>query len=904
VNEPDWPRNRAVRVSRLLLRFAASRLPFYRRAEWLAEWEGELWAMHRDGERAAAVLRFGLGGLSESLWERRREDGRMGGLGQDIRYALRRLGRTPAFTILAILLLGIGIGANASLFTALNAVLLSRPPYPDAERIVSVDLLLEQRAGAPLDTLVWSYPKFEMARTSLGTIRDLAGYSPRTITMAGVDGAERIGVEFVTPSYFSLLGTRPVAGRVFGSGEEFPAPGAAVFLSHGFWTTNFGSDPAIVGQLVTVDGTALEVVGIGPRGFRGVSGAADAFIPVAGLATMRGARRVTNPWSHWLQGVGRLGAGVTIEEARAEAASLGLTLTETYPDPSGGGRHGVAVVPFLSARVNPVARLSVIAVSAAGLILLLIACANVAGLLLSRAAGRRTDVAVRAALGAGRARLTREFLFEGMILALSGGLLGLLFTGLGTQVVARAVRYALDTAGTRSIQFLEPASMGVDGAVVAMGIALALLTGLVFGLVPARSATRPDLTNDLRAGGRAVGGRLRDRLEAGRNLLVAGQLALTLILLAGTGLLAASYAGLAGIDRGFANEDVLTIRYERAPGQDPGDDLNFEHEFIERIQALPGVLDVAVAPCPPLAGQCEVRGLRRVDDGPVIDYGDMEGILNYSVSDDYFTTIGVVVREGRVFGPDDVLNGVPAAIVNRAAASKYFPGQSALGHRLAVTDALTENQMAVIFGVVDDVRYAGLEEEAMPAVYFSRRQAPVSYGTLFVRTVGDPLGFVSAVRREAALLDNDMPLYDVTTLGELNALATARTRIVLGLFSAFALTGLLLAALGLYAVVSYAVIRRTREMGLRVALGAAGRDVMRLVIAPPVLLTIAGATIGIVSTVLLTPFVAALLYGVEPSDPRAIAGATVVLLIVAIAAALFPAWRATRVDPAVALRVD
>jgi predicted permease len=763
--------------------------------------------------------------------------------------------------------------------------------------------MLGQRADLPQDTIVWSYPKFEIARTSLEGIEDLAAYRPSTITLTGPEGAVRIGSEFITPAYFDLLGIRPVAGRMFGSAEEFPAPGAVVVLTHGFWTSHFGANPDILGRMLTMDGTSFEVVGVAPRGFRGISGAADVFVPVAGLATMRGARRLTNEWSHWLNGIGRLAAGFSLEEARAEAASLGVALTETYPDPSGAGTHGVAVVPFLNARVNPVARLSIITVSVAGLLLLLIACANVAGLMLSRAAGRRTDVAVRAALGAGRGRLTREFLLEGMMLGLAGGLLGLLLTGVGTRAVARAISYALDTAGTRNIQFLSTDSMAVDGRVLAAGIGLALLTGLVFGLVPTRAATRPDLTVDLRAGTRSVGGRLRDRLEAGRGLLVAGQLALSLILLAGTGLMAASYAGLASIDKGFTNEDVLTVRYERRPDSSP-DDRSFEVQLIERLAALPGVVRVAVGPCPPLAGLCEVRGLRRVDDGPVIDYGDMDGILNYAVSDDYFATLGTAIREGRGFGPADVPNGVPAAIVNRAAAQRYFAGESALGHRLAVTDALTENQMAVIVGVVDDVRYADLEEEAMPAVYFSRRQAPSPYGTLFVHTSDDPLAHLADVRREVSVADPDMPLYDVTTLGQLTALQTARTRIVLGLFGAFALTGLLLAALGLYAVVSYAVLRRTREMGLRLALGAVSRDVVRLVIAPPVLLTLAGATLGIVGTVALTPFASALLYGVAPSDPRAVAFATFVLIGVAVIAAFVPAWRATRVDPAEALRSD
>jgi predicted permease len=879
-------------------------LPFYRRGEWLAEWEGELWALHRDGLAGASLVGFAMSGFAESHWERRREDDRVGGFRQDIRLAMRRLRRTPGFTVVVVFVLALGIGANASLFSALNAVLLARPPYPDAERIVSVDLLLSSRADAPQDTLSWSYPKFDMARSALRGIETLAAYAPRTGTLTGGGGAARIGLEFVTPSYFTLLGTQPVVGRVFMSGEEYPAPGAVAFLSHGIWTSRFGADRTLIGRTVAIDGVALEVVGVGPRGFRGISGAADVFIPVSGLGTMRGARRVTNAWSHWLQGIGHLRPGVSLEEAREEAVLLGVALTAAYPDPSGGGSHGVAVVPFLRARINPIARLSVIAVSVGGLLLLLIACANVAGLLLARAAGRRTDVAVRAALGAGRGRLAREFLLEGLTLAIAGGALGLVFAVAGTRIVSRAIRYALDLSGTRSIQFLEPDALGVNGAVLAAGFGLALVTGIVFGLAPARSGSRPDLAVDLRAGGRSVGRRLRDGFTTGRSVLVAGQLGLTVILLAGAGLMAASHARLSAIDPGFSNGSVLTVRYERGPSPSPGEDREFEAELLERMSGLPGVRSAAVAPCPPLAGRCEVLGLRRIDDGPAVDFGDMEALLGYAVSVDYFATIGANVLAGRAFHASDVAGNAPVAVINEAAAAMLFPGESAPGHRIAVTHELTEERMAEIVGVVEDVRYAGLEETPMPAIFFSRTQAPSSYGTLFLHTTTDPLSIVSDVRREAALLDPDMPLYDITTLAELRALGTARTRIVLGLFAAFALTGLLLAALGLYAVVSYTVAHRTREMGLRVALGAAGRDVVKLVIAPPVLLTLAGASLGVTGAAFLTRFLSALLYGIEPSNPPVLLGATLVLLIVAVVAAFVPARRATRVNPAIALRTD
>jgi predicted permease len=898
--ESEWSERLVVRVSRMLLRFASRRLARYRQSAWLAEWAGELWALERSGTGGAGLLRFALAGVAESVWERRRDDGWMGGLVQDIRQALRRQVRAPVFSAVIVLVLGLGIGANASLFSALDAALLAPPPYPEAERLVSADLLLAARADAPQDTMPWSYPKFELARERLDALESLAGYFVRTGTLAGDGGAARIGVEHVTPSYFVLLGTRPAAGRLFDAQEDDPAAAATVVLGHALWTARYGADPRVVGRTIRLDGALLEIVGVAPAGFRGLTGGADVFVPVAGLAAMGGARRLTNPWSHWLRGIGRLESGVTLEQARTEATALGVALTEIYPDPSGGGAHGVALVPFLGARVNPMARLAVTMASAAALVLLLIACTNVAGLLVARSFARRTDVAVRAALGAGQGRLSREFLIEGLLVAAAGGALGVLFAFGGARVVASAVRYALDTAGTRGIQFLNPDSFGVNGPVLVVSVGLAALTGLLFGWLPARASTRHDLVADLRGGRGAVG----TTGGTGRSMLVAGQLALTLVLLAGAGLMAASFARLSSIDVGFHNHDVLTLRFDHGPGSTREANVLFEEQLLENVRALPGVLLAAVAPCPPLAGRCEVVGIRRIDDGPVIDYGDMQGMLAYAVSEDYFATLGIAVRQGRTFGAGDGEDAPPVAIVNEAAAREHFAG-SAL-RRMAVTHELTpdDGAMAEVIGVVADVRYGALVEPAMPAVYFSTRQAPSSYGTLFVQTSGDPYDLVSALRREVAALDADLPLYDVTTMADRYAAATARTRIVLGLLSAFALAGMLLSAIGLYGVVSYAVVQRTREMGLRMALGAPTRDVLRLVIARPVRLALYGVALGLAVTLVVTRYVTALLYGTAPADGRILLGVTLLLVAVALAAAWVPATRATRVDPATALRGD
>jgi putative ABC transport system permease protein len=649
----------------------------------------------------------------------------------------------------------------------------------------------------------------------------------------------------------------------------------------------------------------LEIIGVLPEGFAGVSGGADVWLPMAAITTISGPRRLQLAWAHWLRVLGRLSDGQTIEQARAEGERLGASLTEAFPDPSGGGAHGVTMVPFLSARVNPVARLSVAAASAAAVLLLLIACGNVAGLMLARATANRGDAVVRAVLGAGRGRLLRESLIESLMLAGAGGALGLLIAFAGRDVVAVAAASALDLRGSRGIQFLSHESMSVDGVVLASGIVIALLIGLLTGLLPARHVSRFDLSGDLRGGRSAVGG--RSRRDPGRSWLVAAQLALTLVLLAGAGLMAASFARLSAVNVGFRNESVLAVAFDRGPGGTADEVRAFEATLLERASALPGVRSAAIAPCAPLAGRCEVAGLRQVDDQPPIDYGDMDvGLVTYAVSDGWFETLGIPTIAGRTFDGTDRRGSPVVAVINEAAAREILGEPSPIGRRIGVTHDLTpeDGPLAEIIGVVADVPYASLEEAVMPAIYFSRSQAPVPYGTLFLSTAADPRGLVGATRDMVARLDTDLPLYDITTLAELKARATARTRVVLALLATFAAIGLLLSAVGLYGIVSYSVSRRTREVGLRLALGAASRDVAGLVMRTPAMLAMVGVAAGAVGAFALTRYLEALLFGVEAADPRVLGAAAGLLVLSALAAAWLPARRALRIDPAAALREE
>jgi predicted permease len=468
--------------------------------------------------------------------------------------------------------------------------------------------------------------------------------------------------------------------------------------------------------------------------------------------------------------------------------------------------------------------------------------------------------------------------------------------------VARAVRYALETSGSRGLEYLNPDALHVSTASLAVGAGLALVIGVLAGLLPLRVFARPDLSANLR--GASAGGFQRRRAggETARGLLVSAQLAFTLVLLAGTGLIGSSLAKLSEVETGLDNKDVLALRFDAGPGREELEARAFEREVLERIAALPGVAAAATAPCPPLSGACEVTGIRQIDDDPPVDFGYMEGILTYEVSADYFRALGVSVLEGRVLdgdiaGPEDP----PLAVVSASAAEKHFGG-SALGHRLSVTHELTEEMQAEIVGVVEDVRYGSLEEEVMPAVYFSRAQATPPYGTILVHTSGDPGALLEEVRAAVRTVDPSLALTDVTTLSALKAVATARTRVLLWLLLAFSAVGLLLSAVGIYGVVSYDVQRRTRETGLRLALGAPAADVLRSTLARPAIFAGVGSVLGVAGALLLTRQLRALLFQVQAGDPRVLAASAVVLLGVAVAAAWAPTRRALRVDPAQTLR--
>lgn len=904
-----WPRAPILRLARGVLWLGSLVVPGAGREAWREEWEAELWVLHRRGAGGASLIRFVLGGAVDAGREGllMRREAMMGGSGwgQDLRMALRRLARAPGFTAITVLVLALGIGANTALFTSLRATLLQEPPYPEPERLVLVDLLYGDLEAVP-DTMPWSYPKFAHVRNDLDVLEGAAAYMRWNVTLAGTGDPRRVDVEIVSPGYFELLGITSARGRLLAAAEERPGASQRVVLSHRLWAERFGGDPAVVGRNVRLNGSGFEVAGVARAGFRGLTGSAELWIPQSAAPVVMDARRLERAWSHWFRVVGRLAPGTGLEAARAGASALGSALTEAFPDPRGGaGAHGVALTRMGELRLNRLTRLAVSAVGVGALLLLLITAANVAGLFLARTAARRADVAVRAALGAGRGRLAREVLMESLLLASAGGVAGLALAWLGEGAVRWAVAYALDTTGSRSLQFLDPASLGMDATVLGTGLGLAVLTGLVFGIVPARAAGRADLVRDLRAGGR---GGIREGGRASgyglRSLLVVGQLALTLVLLSGAGLMLASFSRLGDVALGFDPEGVVAARYELGSDTGPAETRAFEAAVLERLEARPGVEAAALGVCSPVTAYCDMTGLRQIDDRRVEGGLDAPWVHTMSVTPGFFETLRVPLVQGgglpRGLRPEDP----PVAVISEAAAREFFPGIDPVGHRIGVTHSLTGERPAEIVGVAADVTYADLEEDPAPAVYFSSEQAPAGWGQIFVRGSGDPADLVRAVRQAVLAIRPDLPVYDVSTLEARVAVATARTRVILGLLAAFGLAALLLSAVGLYGFVSYTVERRTREVGLRMALGADRGRILGAMTLRPLVLVAAGAAAGVTGALLLTRYLRELLFSVEPWDPLVLSSSILTLLAVAAAAALVPAFRATRVDPVRSLRSE
>ena len=810
----------------------------------------------------------------------------------DVRFALRMLWQGRGFTVVAIIALALGIGANSAIFSVVNAIVLRPLPFADSARLVALWGNIHQEG---LDELELSAPEFVDLRARTQTFEEMAAYSVQGFNLTGAGEPERIQGASVTASLFPLLGVAPQRGRTLRAEEDSPGRNQVVVISHALWQRRFGADPAVVGRAVLLDGQSSTVVGVMPPSFHFPDNDTDIWQPAAFDADLLSEN---NRGSHFLNVIARLRTGVTLAQAQQElntvARALGAEHARNYPR-----GFDAKLRPLHEEIVGDLRRPLLIIFGAVGLVLL-IACANVANLSLARAAARGREMAVRAALGASRWRIVRQLLTESVLLALAGGMAGLLLALWGVDLLV-----SLAPVGTPRV-----AEIGLDLRVVAFTFAVAGTTGVLFGLVPALQASKTDLNETLKEGGKSVSDSPRRRRL--RGTIVAAEFALTLVLLVGAGLLLKSFVRLQQVDPGFNPANVLTLRLvlPEAKYKTATEQHAFYDALFTRLRALPGVTAVGGNNLLPFVGAGGSRGF--LIEGRPVPPGNPypEEQLRF-ITPGYFAALSVPLLRGRDFNERDTEGAPPVAVVSRATAERYWPGQDAVGRRFAysgIGPGSTPKWIEIV-GIVGDVKHRTLEGAAKPAIYVSAYQ-PLFAGfrlpSLYIalRTTGDPATFAAAVRREVAALDPEQPLASVKTMPTRLAESVAQRRFQLTLLGVFAALALVLAAVGIYGVMSYTVARRTHEIGVRLALGAQAGDVLRLVLTQAMLLALVGVGAGLAGALVAARLVASLLYGVSAYDPTVFAVVALLLTVVAFVASYIPARRATKVDPMVALRYE
>ncbi len=807
-------------------------------------------------------------------------------LWQDVRYGVRAMRANPGFTAVAVIALALGVGANTAIFSVVNAVLLRPLQYPNAERILAIqELNAEGRRVqvTPANFLDW--------REQATAFEHMAAILSRTANLAAGEEAERIDLAMTSADFFEVFGVRPRAGRFFLPEEERAGHAPVIVISHALWQRRFGVDPSVLGRSVTLDGRAYEVVGIAPEGFA-YPDRTEAWVPpFARVPTLSEQMDVERARGFgFLSAVALLKPGESLAHAGAEMEAITSRLKQQYP--ATNNTRFNRVVTLHEHLVGESGRSLLLLLGAVALVLL-IACANVANLLLARAAGRQKEMAVRVALGATRLRLVRQLLVESVLLALLGGAAGLLLGWWGVDLLK----------GLLPANFPRLLDVGVDPSVLGFTLLVSCATGVAFGLAPALQFTKPDVHAALKESARgstggAGGGRLR-------NMLIVSEVALSLVLLVGAGLLFRSFLGLRSVELGFRPQHVLTFRLTPA-GERFREDAQysaFYRDVAERVGAIPGVEAVGVINTLPLvkgptsAIQVEGRPLLRADEWPKVNYR--------SVSPDYFRAAGVPVLSGRVPGERDTAAAPLVLAVNQALARRDFPGEDPVGKRISY-GIRPDGQPSwfEIVGVVADVRSEEPGTVPAPEIYTSYLQDPFAGMSYVVRSAVEPESLAPAVREAVRAVDRAQPVAEVRSLEQLVGESVAQPRFNSLLLGLFACMALLLAAAGIYGVMSYAVTQRSHEIGIRIALGAQGRDVLRLVVGHGMALALAGVGVGLVAALALTRLMRSLLYGVSAADPLTFVGVALLITAVALLASYVPARRATKVDPMVALRYE
>ncbi|HEX8161826.1 MAG TPA: ABC transporter permease [Pyrinomonadaceae bacterium] len=808
----------------------------------------------------------------------------MGTLIQDVRYGLRGLRHNFAFTAVAVCSLALGIGANTAIFSLVNAVLLKPPPFREPERLMMV---WEDQPGIGVRGDQVQPAVYVDWKAQNRSFEDMAALTWQTFNITGDGEPEKVPSYGVTANFFPMLGAQPALGRNFLAEEDAPGGAKVVIISHGLWQRRYGGDEKIVGREILLNGEKRTVVGVMPAGFQFMQSYIGLWVPAA-LSAEELARRNENS----LTVLARLKPGVTREQAQADVGAITERLARDYPNDVAGIE--ASVVPIGEQLSGPARRPLLVLLAAVGFVLL-IACANVANLLLARAASRRKEIAVRAALGAGRWRIVRQLLTESVLLSLAGGALGLLLAAWGFEFVRKLIPDALSLSATLKLSL----------PVLGYATLISLVTGVAFGLAPALQASRTDLNDALKQGGGRAGSNAGGRL---RGALVVVEVALALVLLVGAGLLVQTISHMTGQYASLRPRELLMVRTVLPQNKYAAlaKRTQFYDQVLARVGQLPGVVSAGYTTSVPLQWQGGANGF--MIDGPQPPPGVMTNAIHRQVSANYLQTIGVALREGRYLDEHDNAQSQNVLVVNEKMARQYWPGESAVGKRISFGRGDGSDPWRTIVGVVADVRQMGMDAPVKAEMYLPYSQVAVMPGykprDLVVRAAGDPLALVPAVREAVRAVDADQPLSNIATVEQQLNDQTGTRGIGMILLASFAALALLLAAMGIYGVLAYFVTQHVPEIGVRLALGAQPRDILALVMRKGMGLALGGVGLGLAAALALTRLMSGLLFGVSATDPKTYALLALLLAAIAFLACYVPARRAMKVDPMIALRYE
>jgi len=807
----------------------------------------------------------------------------MSGVASDIRFWIRDALKRPGFALTVIGTMALAIGANAAVFSVVNAVLLRPLPFPESDRL---SILFTQTTQGQTNAV--SYPDLQDWRQQSESFSDLAGFSAQSVNLTGTEEPTRVVGCFVSANFFQTLRVDITRGRGFLPGDDQPGAERVALVSDGVWRERFGADQQMIGKTLILNGQTFTVVGIMPESFHFQVGDPDVCMPLQYYPNFSLDRGRSSALV-----LGRLATGVPLKAAQAEMNTIAARLADQYP--STNRDRGVRITPLQELTTQDVKPSLLVLLAAVGSVLL-IACANIANISVARSLARKKEFALRAALGASRTRLIRQLLTETISLALVGGGAGVLAGIWGTELLT-----AYTPGG------LPPGTVArVDLPVLLTTLGVSVLCGVAFGLAPALKFSRPDIQEELKEGGRSFAqGPVSSRLHA---VLVVVQVAMALVLLICSGLITRSFLNILAVSPGFSSERLLTMEYRvpRTKYSTPEQQWNFHHEVVERVRALQGTESASVVLALPYSGNGGTTGVIPLDR-PEPPSGSETQAQRNTADTYYFDTMKIPLLNGRVFDEHDRPNAPRVAVINKAMSELFWPDQSPIGKQVRITDGtgtMADNSVLSIVGVVGNVKHFSLDEATMPQFYVAYAQNPFIFATLVVRTTGEPLSMARTVQQAVWSVDKDQPVWKIRTMEFLLERSTGPRRFVMALLLGFSGMALLLSILGIYGVVSYTVRQRTQEMGVRVALGASRKDIVRLIVGRGVVMTLAGVATGVFASALLSRFLSSLLFGVTATDPATYSILSLLILVVATAAAYIPARRASKIDPIVTLRCE